>query len=274
MPPTDLAVTAVRLLPLEEGLYVIRLGELPAPGGEVGGLLLPAAHISAAPVEDGETVEIIAAFPGREAWLGREGGVVVLRSPAGGGCAVITAYGMPGAASAELSLDLQRLDASAAGDVVPPPATTMSPPPLSVSPGRELATEILLHIERAGDRLFPGAGWVGALGRRMRVEAFSIRPLEGLAPAEIEMKGVLPNGGETAWVSGGALCGTRGRGLALVGFAVRIAPHRADRYDVLYQGSFFAGGISGTHRNGDFCRSTVADDPMEAINLRLVERAG
>jgi hypothetical protein len=136
---------------------------------------------------------------------------------------------------------------------------------------RDISTEILLHIERAGDRLFPGRGWVGALGRRMRIEGFSIRPLEQLAPTDLEMKGYLPNGGETPWVPGGTLCGTRGRGLPLVGFALRIVPQRAERFEVVYQGSFFSGGISEQHRNGSPCRAGAAD-PLEAINVRLIER--
>ena len=105
----------------------------------------------------------------------------------------------------------------------------------------------------------------------MRIEAFSIRPLEGLLPADIEMKAFLPNGGETPWIPGGVLCGTRGRGLPLTGFAVRVVPQRADRFEVVYQGSFFASGISDTQQNGDACRAAVADDPLEAINVRLIE---
>jgi len=68
------------------------------------------------------------------------------------------------------------------------------------------------------------------------------------------------------------LCGTRGRGLPLIGFAVRVAPQRADRFEVVYQGSFFAGGISPLQQNGAPCRATTADDPLEAINIRLIER--
>jgi hypothetical protein len=51
-----------------------------------------------------------------------------------------------------------------------------------------------------------------------------------------------------------------------------VAPQRADRFDVQYQGSFFIGGISETRRNGDPCRATTANDALEAINVRLVER--
>ncbi|MGH6741893.1 MAG: hypothetical protein ACREDY_23200, partial [Bradyrhizobium sp.] len=150
----------------------------------------------------------------------------------------------------------------------------IGPPEQAAAPrtaARDVSAEVLLHIERAGDRLFPARGWVGALGRRMRIEAFSIRPLERLAPTDIEMKGFLPNGGETAWVPGGVLCGTRGRGLPLIGFAIRIAPQLAGQFEVVYQGSFFSGGISQPHQNGDPCRAATSDDPLEAINVRLIE---
>jgi hypothetical protein len=119
---------------------------------------------------------------------------------------------------------------------------------------------------------FPvGDGW-GALGRKLRIEAFSIRPLERIAPADIEFKGFLPRGGETQWVRGGVMCGTRGRRLPLIGFAVRMAPQLSGRFDVIYQGSFFGGGISSPYRNGQPCRAATADDPLEAVNLRIVER--
>jgi hypothetical protein len=49
-------------------------------------------------------------------------------------------------------------------------------------------------------------------------------------------------------------------------------PQQAGRFEVIYQGSFFAGGISQMHQNGDPCRAATADDPLEAINVRLVER--
>jgi hypothetical protein len=190
---------------------------------------------------------------------------------------IVTVYGAPGQQTSALSLDLRRLDrpgngAEAAGP--PGPAAARRPGGEAPAPteGRDVPAEILLHIERAGDRLFPGRGWVGALGRRMRIEAFSIRPLERLLPADIEMKGFLPNGAETPWVPGGQLCGTRGRGLPLTGFAVRVVPQQTGRFEVVYQGSFFAGGISQLHQNGDPCRAAAADDPLEAINVRLIER--
>ncbi|HEX3864668.1 MAG TPA: hypothetical protein VHY35_23540 [Stellaceae bacterium] len=268
-------MTAVRMLRVDEGLYALRVGELLGGSGNIAGMNLPAAQIAVPFHKDGNAVEIVAGFPRRGPWIDKAGGTLILRSPTGGGYVVVTAYGTGQAQTSAPALDLQRLDgprsnpAQTSAGVV---GTAGVAPPPGFTGTRDVPTEILLHIERAGDRLFPGRGWVGALGRRMRIEAMSIRPLERIAPAEIEMKGFLPNGGETPWVPGGTLCGTRGRGLPLTGFAVRVAPQHADRFDVRYQGSFFAGGISELRQNGEPCRATIADDPLEAINVRLIER--
>jgi hypothetical protein len=274
--PPSVAVTTTRMLRVDEGLYVLRVGALGGSPGQVAGMALPVAHVSVPFAEDGNAVEIVAAFPRRGPWLRRDGGTLILRSPSGGGYVIVSVYGPAGQQAGELALDLRRLDGAPAADGAAAPlaaTAAIAGEPASPTGRTDVPSEILLHIERAGDRVFPGRGWVGALGRRMRIEAFSIRPTERLAPADIEMKGFLPNGGETPWVPGGGLCGTRGRGLPLIGFAMRIAPQRADRFEVLYQGSFFAGGISETRRNGDPCRSASGDDPLEAVNVRIVEHA-
>ena len=63
------------------------------------------------------------------------------------------------------------------------------------------------------------------------------------------------------------------REVPLTGFAVRLAPNVDDRFDVLYQGAFFESGITGTYRNGVLCIPAIADDPLEAINVRVIRRA-
>jgi hypothetical protein len=274
---STIAVAATRMIRVDEGLYTLSIGAIGGPPTDVGGMTVPVVHVSAPFAEDGNAVEIVASFPRRGPWLGREGGTVILRSPAAGGYVIAAVYAAPGQRTGELSLDLRRLDGAAdAADAAEPPGVRVEASgggqAVTLTGMRDVPTEIMLHIERAGDRVFPGRGWVGALGRRMRIEAISVRPLEHLAPTDIELKGFLPDGGETPWVSGGALCGTRGRGLPLTGFAVRVVPQRADRFEVQYQGSFFIGGISETRRDGDPCRATTANDALEAINVRLTER--
>ncbi|MBV9829841.1 MAG: hypothetical protein JO001_29830 [Alphaproteobacteria bacterium] len=260
-------MTAVKLLPIDEGLYALRLGELPGGSAEIGGMAVPAAHVSAPFAGDGNGVEIVASFPEQGPWIRKPGGTLVVRAARAGGYVLITAYGAA-PAQHDIAYDLRRLDGPAA-------ANLQTAIPTGAGPSdevREVPTEILLHIERAGDRLFPGRGWVGALGRRMRIEAYSIRPTAQLAPGDIEMKAFLPNGGETPWIPGGILCGTRGRGLPLIGFAVRMTAQKSDQFEVSYQGSFFASGISETQRNGAPCRARIADDPLEAVNVRITER--
>src|SRR5207302_8515551 len=132
-----------------------------------------------------------------------------------------TAYGHAAQPIVPLKLELRRLDGPAADAAVErgaaAPALAASEP-AAEGDAREVPTEILLHIERAGDRLFPGRGWVGALGRKLRIEAFSIRPLEAIAPGDIEFKGFLPRRRRNAVGSGRPVMRHARPPLALDGF--------------------------------------------------------
>src|ERR1051326_1270399 len=63
--PTVVTVTAVRMLQVDEGLYALRIGEIAGRAHEIAGMAVPAAHVSAPFAEDGNGVEIVAAFPRR-----------------------------------------------------------------------------------------------------------------------------------------------------------------------------------------------------------------
>jgi hypothetical protein len=136
----------------------------------------------------------------------------------------------------------------------------------------EIGTEIVLRVGRRARR-YMATGWVGDHGAGEGIEAFGIRPLEALAAADIEYKGLGTNGRETPWVSDARLCDGDGEGLALTGFAVRLAPHLRDRFDVVYEGAFIEGGVVGPIQNGAPCAAEAAGDRLEAIRVRLVERA-
>lgn len=137
---------------------------------------------------------------------------------------------------------------------------------------RELGTEILLHIMGLGDRRFVEPGWAGHPGSRRQIEAMSIRPREELEASAIEFRVFAQEGRATAWVSNGNYAGTRGRQLPLTGFAVRPAPELRDRFDIVYEGCFFDGGVVGPKRNGEICTSPVTNDPLEAVRVSIVER--
>jgi hypothetical protein len=115
--------------------------------------------------------------------------------------------------------------------------------------------------------------WAGLLGQRLWIESFSIEPQSPLGKGDIEYKGLTVTGFETPWLAGGSSCGTRGMGIPLIAFSVRLKPSATTtQYDCEYSGRFLSGATVGPLRNGAPCRSTAPNDPLEAIQLRIVER--
>ena len=282
-----------RLIRVDPGLHVLTVGPMAGLSHPLEGIALPAIQISSPPSDRFDPVEIMTAWNDTGAWLGSSGGVVVLRSPPGGGNLLITAYAEPGAPPAfpeEIDVrPLERLGPvgrrAEADRIVVARKTAADPDALASRIGtapsvlptvdpREADIQITLHIERQGDRVFPARGWAGNLGRRMRIEAFSISPRSKLSASDLEYKAFGPQGRETRWTTDGRLCGTRGRGLPLTGFAIQPLPHLRDRFDVIYQGAFFDSGVTEPCRNGAPCLPARTDDVLEAINLRVVARDG
>lgn len=136
----------------------------------------------------------------------------------------------------------------------------------------DVGSEILLHIMGLGDRRYVEPGWAGNPGSKRQIEALSIRPREGLAASSVEFRVFAQEGRATAWVSNGNYAGTRGRNLPLTGFAVRPTGEAGERLQIEYEGSFFEGGVVGPKRNGELCVSPVADDPLEAIRVTILDR--
>jgi hypothetical protein len=256
----------VSVVRLSEGLHVLEVGKASTPSNPICGLLLPAIHVSAAPNNAGSSVEIIGDEGYGEAWLGSDGGAIVVRAPQGGGHVLVTAFSNGGQSDVPPKIDVQRL--ARLGST----ANALALNTCGEEPD-EISSEVVLHVEGLGDRRYPGEGWVGNRGRRLRVEAFSIRPAEPLAANDIEFKALGPDGRETPWVSDGKLCGTRGKGLPLTGFAIRPVPDVGTRFDVVYYGAFFESGVTGPCRNGELCLPRIADDPLEAISVKLIRRS-
>jgi Clostridial hydrophobic W len=258
------------LVALDQGLYALEIGASPCLLGQVSSLQVPAVHVSALWNERERNAEIIGISGRGGSWLDREGGTVIVKSPPGGAHVLVTAYGLPAQAVSVPGIHVRRLDRARANGAAP-----RSPDPAGypADEPEEIGSEIVLHVERLGDRRFPGEGWVGNRGKKLRIEAFSIRPIDTLLARDIEFKALGPKGRQTPWVTDAKLCGTRGQGLPLTGFAIRLAPHVAERFDVVYQGAFFESGVAGPHRNGELCIPPITDDPLEAINVRLIRRS-
>ena len=252
-----------RTLRLDAGLYAVILGKSETQAEDIAGITLPRTQIIPR-IDDQAVVSILPVASGDQGWLGPDGGTVVLRVSEPGGFVYATTYGI----TAEAALPaIKLIDFNRLRDGLAPAVTVASNQQL-----REIPSELILHIERQGDRRFAGGGWAGNPGKRLRVEGFAIHPLETVAPGHIEYMAFAAGGRQTPWASDARLCGTRGRGLPLTGFAVRLAPALRDQFDVVYEGYFFESGVQGPARNGAPCVPFVADDPLAAIRLRVVER--
>jgi hypothetical protein len=259
---SQVAMTAgAKLLWVAPGLHSLSVAPMGPTPSAAAGMILPAVLVVAPNAGKAATVEIVA-DPVSGNWIGAGGGTLVLRAPPAGGHVLVTAYALPGQATTPLELELHPIDAEH--------AATMAAAPAAARPS--LRSEITLHIERFGDRQFSNEGWAGQPGSKLRIEAFALRPLEGISRGEIEYRVFSRGGRDTPWATDGQLCGTRGQSRPLTGFAVRLASHLRDAYDVTYRGAFFTGGPSQPVRNGEPCLSPVRDDPLEAVEIRIAER--
>lgn len=123
------------------------------------------------------------------------------------------------------------------------------------------------------ERHATAVSWVGNIGSGVPMESFSILPLAELGADQIEYKALTSSGIETPWIAQGQSCAADG-GATLIGFAVRIKPQRGPRrYDCTYRGAFLSGKKIGPFRNGMPCVGLLPDDPLEAIQVSIVERA-
>jgi len=260
-----------RLVNLEPGLFAFSItGGAPSHGAATG-LALPAVHVC--PFHSGQdgALEITTASGKPGAWLGGPAESLFVRSPAGGAAALVTAYLGRDPSGPPLALAIRRLDAPAE---LPIMTVALAMPGIPVRSQEEVGLEILLHIRGRGDVYFFEPGWAGRVGAGSWVEAFAILPRDALAASAIEYKGLSASGVETDWLPSGSRCGTSGRSTPLVGFAVRQKAGVAGaRFDCEYSGYFQSGAVSGPARNGAPCLSTAANDPLEGLQLRIVDRS-
>ncbi len=259
-----------RLVPLDPGFYAFSLATETAWREPLAGLALPAVQLCAAPREDG-AVEITDSFGRAGSWLGGRHNVLFVKSPAGGGAALVTGYLARDPDSLPLELDIRRV--APPGPATPVMTLKMGGPGAAELSPEEAGLDIVAHIRGRGDVRFPDTPWVGRLGPGLWIEGFMILPQSRSAEAAIEYKGLTASGTETPWIERGTFCGTRGNGIPLIGFAVRqkAVPGNVP-LDCEYSGYFQSGATAGPTRNGAPCRSAIEHDALEGMQLRITPR--
>jgi GT2 family glycosyltransferase/glycosyltransferase involved in cell wall biosynthesis len=268
---------SVQVLPLPSGLYLFSVkAASPPPVRTNGQLSLPAIHVGLGPGVSAEQVEFIAGPSTHGAWLFAPGDLLVTRINGTGATLILSSLRAP--SGEVLSIRVERLD-NRSDVLAPAPAAAApkAPQAPSLSPqaaDRPLQVQIATHIRTRGDMNFVDVPWAGRVAPGLWIESFSVRPLERFTGQDIEYKGLTGSGFETPWLSDEQMCGTKGMAVPLVGFAVRFKPSAATAaYDCVYSGYFQSGLTIGPLRNGAPCRSSVANDSLEGIQVQLLKRA-
>jgi hypothetical protein len=285
---------SLQVLPLVPGLYLFSVTAAPPAAEHANDALrLPAMHVGLGPGVRPEHVEFVAG-PGTEgAWLFARGDVLVAKVNTAGATLVLTS--VRAATGDVLSIEVERLEArvqAARAPAAPDKAAANLPVAAAHKPDAHapeapgsravpqrvddgtVPLQIKTHMRSRGDMSFTDAPWAGRVAPGLWMEAFSLQPLDTLGAHHIEYKGLTGTGFETPWLSDDQNCGTKGMSVPLVGFAVRLrtSPETAP-YECEYSGYFQSGTVVGPLRNGAPCRSTVANDPLEGVQIRLVKRS-
>lgn len=260
--PTQIVATAQKIT-FSPGLFsvVVVNGRSVA---EPGGMPLPSLHLAPVPTGQGGRATLLGSL--NDGWLVNQGDALVVKVEGEPVQMILTSYKDSGQPDNSLSIQMARLDTAAAAPAASQPAAIQTP--------RTVPFEVMAHIRQCGDLRYPGTDWAGRLGEQLWIEGFSITLQDLLAPEDIEYKGLTANGWETPWIAGGKLCGSRGLGTPLIGFAIRLRGSAAERYDCVYQGAFVSGQRPAASRNGSPCRSDAVGDALEGFLLRIVEKTG
>jgi GT2 family glycosyltransferase len=284
---------SLQVLPLMAGLYLFSVkSAMPAADQGTGALRLPAMHVGLGPGVHAEHVEFVAGPNTEGAWLFARGDVLVVKVNGTGATLILTS--VRDATGNSLSIEVERLESRGDAPEAALPAADIPGAglPRAAVPERDrvpaaiaarlaangadegtVPLQIKTHIRSRGDMHFNDAPWAGRVAPGLWLESFSIQPLRSLGAQQIEYKGLTGTGFETPWLSDDQNCGTKGMSVPLVGFAVRLKPGpETAAYDCEYSGYYQSGSIVGPLRNGAPCRSTVANDPLEGIQIRFVRR--
>jgi hypothetical protein len=280
--PSNGLQSTAQVLTLTRGLYLVSVtSATPRKLGDDAELILPAIHVGPGPGVSSQQIELMTGPRNTGHWLCEARDTVIVKVSKGPAHLLLTSLrteDMP-----NMEVEVRRLDArredSPALQVRPPAAPVLdgSSHPAFLTPaarngeGVAVRSRIDLHLQNRGDVSFTDSFWAGELGERLAIEAFSIHALERVETDQFEYRASMENGLETDWVAGGDSCGSRGQGVALTGFAVRLKARGAGDLDCEYRGAFSSGKIVGPVRNGASCHGEEGDR-LEAIQVLMVER--
>lgn len=260
---------SVKQFNLTPGFYAVTIGDGGDHRSTVEGLALPITHLQLLGAKADTDVFATGSSPG---WAGPQGGTIVVRIGHPHGRILLTTYRPVDQAPIPLSIQVAPLGRPASLDETSHPSdgtVFADAPPAQPEP----LLSVTLACRDEDEMSVEGGAWAGAPGEGRLIEAFAVKLPDETGVGDIEYKAFGPNGLETPWVRGARLCGSRGRGVSLTGFAVRLSTELSEQFDVVYQGSFTGSGETSEHRNGEACLNLHPDDLLEGLKVRLQPRS-
>jgi hypothetical protein len=230
---------------LSAGLYVIRHMGLRSGAAPAGG----AASFAIAFCPTPGAVTFLGEGAGEIAYLRRAGEAVALRVGARGANIHVAEIAPAGASGATIIITVGRLD-----------------PPLQAPQPRGPLT-ILAHVQNLGDRMFAAEDWAGGRDAHNAVEGFAINWTQRPQGIEIECA-TNASDGAPVWRPAGTFMGTRGHGVPLTGFALRLNGPNAGQYTLDYRGRF-ADGSEAAAQPGEFCHGPTGKEALIALRVAL-----
>jgi hypothetical protein len=199
-------------------------------------------------------------------WMSRADQPVFVRAVGVSAGAVLTIYkasgGMP---TPEFRIRRISSDMTAPGPGGGPGAAPPADAEVSLPLG------LLVHVQTVGDVKALAPEWAGRPGSGRQVEGFSIAPVGPLGADDFEYQAILGEEWNTPWSRAGAFCGSRGMGLPLLGFRVRLTGAASAQYECRYWGSFANQGLVGPLSDGAACEADRAF--LEAMRVVITPRS-
>lgn len=214
------------------------------------GLRLPALSVGPAPVPQSSRIQQFTSPGTLDRWLTQAGDRITVRimeTPA-----TMMIHSVRPADAPPLSLEVKRLDI---------PLATAAP----------AALNIMIHVQRLGDLHF-NEGTIQPVDAGLAIEAFIIDSRDPDGTCIVEYRARTGDQFETPWLTDNMLCGSRGRGVPLMGFAIRTRYTASTRFDFKYRGCFRQAGWVDVEQAGDWCQSPEPNDPLLGIELYRTER--
>lgn len=264
LPAAGELVTSLQFIPLPTGIYSFTVQQGSGEDLAAGEILLPAVQVGVAPKQAEGLVEFISRSGTIDRWLACSRDMIIARISGGGASLLLTSVRTP--SSPVLGIRVRKLGADLFNA-----SEESATEPSAVTPDGMKSMRLVAHIHKIGDVLFDD-GWAGGMGDRLWIEAFSLTSIGPLSSDAVEYSAITADGFQTPWLSNGMLCGSRGRGIPLLGCAIRLRSEAAEKYLFTYTCHFVSGKVVGPIGNGDLCCSETPMDPLWGIELHMIDR--